>query len=60
MANTVDVQQLEENRYAVLIDGIVRYVGSLEECRRRAVIFAPRDGEHETRDHALRRAVQFT
>jgi hypothetical protein len=60
MSNTVDVQQLEENRYAVLVDGIVRYVGSLEECRRRAVIFSPGDGAHETRDHALRRAVQFT
>ena len=60
MSNTVDVQQLEENRYAVLVGGIVRYVGSLEECRRRALIFGPNDGGHEVQDHALRRAVQFT
>ena len=60
MSNTVDVQQLEENRFAVFVDGIVRFVGSLEECRRRAVIFAPGNDGHDTRDHALRRAVQFT
>ena len=61
MSNTVvDVQQLEENRYAVFVGGIVRYVGSLEECRRRALIFTPRDGEQKARDHALTRAVQFT
>ena len=60
MSNTVDVQQLEENRYALLIGGIVRYVGSLEECRRRALIFVPEDGEHEAQDHALRRAMHFT
>jgi len=61
MSNTVvDVQQLEENRYAVLVGGIVKYVGSLEECWRRALIFTPRDGEHKVRDNALRRAVQFT
>jgi len=61
MSNTVvNVQQIGENRYAVLVGGIVRYVGSLEECRRRALIFTPPDGENEARHHALRRAVQFT
>jgi hypothetical protein len=61
MSNTVvDVQQLEENRYAVLVRGIVRYVGSLEECQRRALILKPKDGEHEAQDHALRRAVRLT
>ena len=46
MSNTVvDVQQIGENRYAVLVSGIVRYVGSLEECRRRALIFTPEDSE---------------
>jgi hypothetical protein len=34
MPNSVDIQLLEENRYAVFVDGIVRYVGSLDECRR--------------------------
>jgi hypothetical protein len=33
MPNSVDVQLLEENRYAALVDGIVRYVGSLDEAR---------------------------
>lgn len=60
MSNTVDGQQHGENRYAVLVAGIVRYVGSLDECRRRALIFAPKQSEHEAQDHALLRAIQFT
>jgi hypothetical protein len=59
MPNSVDVQLLEENRYAVLVDGIVRYVGSLDECRRRALIFTPKDDEREAQNQALRRVVQF-
>lgn len=59
MSDTVDVQQLGENRYAVLVGGIVRYVGSLDECRRRALIFAPKHSEHEAQGHALLRAIQF-
>ena len=35
----VEILWLDENRYAVTIDGIVRYVGTLEECERRAAIF---------------------
>ena len=29
------VQRLDERRYALAIDGIVRYVGTEEECQRR-------------------------
>ncbi len=32
----VEIQWLDENRYAVAIDGIVCFVGTLEECERRA------------------------
>ena len=31
----VEILRLDENRYAVTIDGIVRFVGTLEECERR-------------------------
>jgi hypothetical protein len=58
MPNSVDIQLLEENRYAVFVDGIVRYVGSLDECRRRALVFAPKEDERGTQNQALRRAVR--
>ncbi len=32
----VEIQWFDENRYAVAIDGIVCFVGTLEECERRA------------------------
>jgi hypothetical protein len=32
------IRQLDENRYALTVDGLVRYVGAIEECERRAVI----------------------
>jgi hypothetical protein len=38
----VVIQRLDERRYAVAVDGIVRYVGSQEECQRRAEILSPR------------------
>jgi hypothetical protein len=57
MPNSVDVQLLEDARYAVVVDGIVRYVGSLDECRRRALIFAPKNDERGARNQALRRAL---
>ena len=59
MPNSVDVQLLEDARYAVVVDGIVRYVGSLDECRRRALIFAPKDDKRGVQNQALGRAVRF-
>jgi hypothetical protein len=50
----VEILWLDENRYAVTIDGIVRYVGTLEECERRAAILAPRN-DRAAQDRALGR-----
>ncbi len=50
----VEILWLDENRYAVTIDGIVRYVGSLEECERRAAILTPRN-DRAAQDRALGR-----
>ena len=50
------IRQLDENRYAVTIDGIVRYVGTLEECERRAAILMPRN-ERPAQDRALGRVT---
>jgi len=50
----VEIQRLDEKRYAVTIDGVVRYVGTLEECERRAAIFTPRN-DRAAQDRALGR-----
>ena len=50
----VEILRLGENRYAVTIAGIVRYVGTLEECERRAAILMPRN-DRAAQDRALGR-----
>lgn len=37
----VAAQRLDERRYALTIDGIVRYVGTEEECQRRLATLVP-------------------
>jgi hypothetical protein len=56
----IEIQQLDGNRYAVLLDGIVRYVGPVEECRRRAMILAPKESDREAQARALGRLRQLT
>jgi hypothetical protein len=55
----IEVQQLDGNRYAVVVDGIVRYVGPVEECRRRATILAPKLSDREAQARALGRLRQL-
>ena len=50
----VEILWLDENRYAVAIDGIVRYVGTLEKCERRAAILTPKN-DRAAQDRALGR-----
>ena len=50
----VEIQRLDENRYAVSIDGIVRYVGTLENCERRAAILTQKN-DRAAQDRALGR-----
>jgi hypothetical protein len=50
----VVIQRLDERRFALAVDGIVRYVGSKEECERRVVILA-RKNDRATQDQALGR-----
>src|SRR5260370_25156012 len=39
VSNTsVPIRRVDEGRYAVAVDGIVRYVGTQEECERRVAI----------------------
>jgi hypothetical protein len=51
----IEIQQLDESRYAVVVDGFVRYVGPAEECRRRATILAPKSSDRDAQARALGR-----
>jgi hypothetical protein len=53
----VEIQWLDANRDGVTIDGIVRYVGTLEECERRAAILTPRNDRAE-QDRSLGRLTR--
>ena len=46
------IQRLDESRYAVAVDGVVRYVGSQTECERRRAILAPKN-DRAAQDQAL-------
>lgn len=45
---------LDERRYAVSVDGVVRYVGTEEECKRRVKILVRTD-DRAVQDEALGR-----
>jgi hypothetical protein len=48
------IQRLDERRYALAVDGVVRYVGTEEECQRRLGMLAPKS-ERADQDKALGR-----
>ena len=49
-------RRLDEERYVVTVDGIVRYVGTQKECQRRISILAPKN-DRAAQDQALARLV---
>jgi hypothetical protein len=53
------IQRLDEWRFAVAVDGLVRYVGSRAECERRAAILMPKY-DRATQDQALLRWVSLS
>ena len=48
------IQRLDESRYAVAVDGLVRYVGTQEECERRAALLVQKN-DRAAQDQALGR-----
>jgi hypothetical protein len=50
----IEIQRLDETRFAVVVDGLVRYVGSLEECQRRVAILS-QPNDRDAQDKALGR-----
>jgi hypothetical protein len=53
----ITIRQLDERRFALSVDHLIRYVGSLEECERRAAILTPKD-DREFQDRGLLRACR--
>lgn len=53
--DNVAIWRLDEYRFAVGVDNVVRYVGSQEECQRRAAILT-RKPDREMQDRSLLRA----
>jgi hypothetical protein len=53
------LHRLDEWRYAVAVDGLVRYVGSQAECERRVVMLAPKI-DRATQDQALLRLAHLS
>jgi len=55
----IEIRVLDSSgqRCAVLMNGLVRYVGSVDQCRQRAQFLMPRDSDRERQDQMLLRAV---
>ena len=50
----IAVQRLDDNRYVLTVDGIVRYVGTRKERERRVAILTAKN-DRATQDKALAR-----
>jgi len=57
--DTVAIWRLDEHRFAVGVDNVVRYVGSQEECQRRAAILTWKP-DRDLQDRSLVRACALT
>ena len=53
----IAIERLDERRYAVTVDGIVRYVGTQEECQQRIAVLTQKK-DRADQDEALARSVQ--
>ena len=54
----LEIHRLDDKRYALTLDGFVRYVGTQEECERRAVILSHKN-DRAAQDKALARSVNL-
>ncbi len=54
----VAVWRLDEIRYAMGVDQVICYVGSQEECQRRAEMLVPKN-TRDVQDRALARACRL-
>jgi hypothetical protein len=56
---SVEIRDLDGNgaRFALVIDGVIQFVGSQDDCKRRASIL-DRSGERDYQDKMLGRALR--
>jgi hypothetical protein len=54
----VAVWRLDGIRYAMSVDQVIRFVGSEEDCQRRAAMLVPKN-TRAIQDHALARACRM-
>ena len=52
------IQRLDERRYAVTVDGVVRYVGTQEECEHRVAMLVQKE-DRVDQDEALVRSIRL-
>ena len=52
------IERLDEWGYAVTVDGIVRYVGTQEECEQRVAMLVQKE-DRADRDKALARSIRL-
>ena len=53
------IERLDRGAYAISVDGIVRYVGTQEECQQRAAVLTQKT-DRADQDKALARSVRLT
>ena len=51
------IERLDQRRYAVTVDGIVRFVGTQEECQQRVAVLGQKE-DRSDQDKALARSVR--
>jgi hypothetical protein len=51
------IERLDDRRYAVTVNGIVRYVGTQEECQQRVAMLGQKE-DRVDQDEALVRSVR--
>ena len=51
------IERLDQRRYAVTVDGIVRYVGTQEECQQCVAVLGQKE-DRADQDKALARSVR--
>jgi hypothetical protein len=51
------IERLDERRYAVTVDGVVRYVGTQEECQQRVAMLGEKK-DRADQDEALAQSIR--
>ena len=56
-SGAIMIERLDERRYAVIVDGIVRFVGTQEECQQRVAVMVQKKDRAE-QNKALAQSIR--